>query len=324
MIKNILKNKYCLITIIAVVVCACTVAVTLYIGSDDNTTADVLSSDAAVLDNVTSDLSSLISSEVLSEGESSLISSTSSKKASSSNSSKKTSSKVQNSSTVQNTVVKGDYQYNSNLNIEDNVFMDSLIYTGYNMKEHRADGLMWTYVLAKYKRGYGWLSNITYAGGSSGLETKNGKPDIKAFERGGFVCASFATYVYFNYLPNVAGIDTSSLPRPTNTRLADSWYKAVQQWIKKGYSRSIDFTATVDPSTRYIKFKPKEEIPIGSIIIFRTYESRNSKNKVGSHVVVYAGYKNGNHWVYHVGPLLFGCRILFCHHLCPYTFFPIV
>ena len=301
MIKNILKNKYCLITIIAVVVCACTVAVTLYIGSDDNTTADVLSSDAAVLDNVTSDLSSLISSEVLSEGESSLISSTSSKKASSSNSSKKTSSKVQNSSTVQNTVVKGDYQYNSNLNIEDNVFMDSLIYTGYNMKEHRADGLMWTYVLAKYKRGYGWLSNITYAGGSSGLETKNGKPDIKAFERGGFVCASFATYVYFNYLPNVAGIDTSSLPRPTNTRLADSWYKAVQQWIKKGYSRSIDFTATVDPSTRYIKFKPKEEIPIGSIIIFRTYESRNSKNKVGSHVVVYAGYKNGNHWVYHVG-----------------------
>ena len=247
------------------------------------------------------DIIERLDSEVLSEGESSLISSTSSKKASSSNSSKKTSSKVQNSSTVQNTVVKGDYQYNSNLNIEDNVFMDSLIYTGYNMKEHRADGLMWTYVLAKYKRGYGWLSNITYAGGSSGLETKNGKPDIKAFERGGFVCASFATYVYFNYLPNVAGIDTSSLPRPTNTRLADSWYKAVQQWIKKGYSRSIDFTATVDPSTRYIKFKPKEEIPIGSIIIFRTYESRNSKNKVGSHVVVYAGYKNGNHWVYHVG-----------------------
>ena len=86
MIKNILKNKYCLITIIAVVVCACTVAVTLYIGSDDNTTADVLSSDAAVLDNVTSDLSSLISSEVLSEGESSLSSSASSKKASSSKS----------------------------------------------------------------------------------------------------------------------------------------------------------------------------------------------------------------------------------------------
>lgn len=195
----------------------------------------------------------------------------------------------------------GDYQYNTNLNIEDNVFMDSLIYTGYNMAKHRADGKMWTYILAKYKRGYGWLSNITYAGGSSGLETQNGKPDIKAFERGGFVCASFSTYVYFNYLPNVAGIDTSSLPRPENTRLADSWYRAALQWVEKGYSRSIDFTATVDPSTRYIKFTPKEDIPIGSIIIFRPYDTRNSSHKVGSHVVVYAGYKNGFHWVYHVG-----------------------
>jgi len=197
-------------------------------------------------------------------------------------------------------VLQGDYKYNTNLDIEDNVFMDSLIYTGYNMKKHRADGKMWTYILAKYKRGYGWLSNITYAGGSTGLETKNGKPDIKAFERGGFVCASFATYVYFNYLPNVAGIDTSSLPRPENTKLADSWYKAVQKWVKKGYSREIDFTASVD-SNRYIVFKPKEEIPIGSIIIFSTYATRNSKNRTGSHVVVYAGYKNGNHWVYHVG-----------------------
>jgi hypothetical protein len=101
-------------------------------------------------------------------------------------------------------------------------------------------------------------------------------------------------------LPNVAGIDTSSLPRPENTKLADSWYKAVQKWVQKGYSRKIDFTASVD-SNRYIVFKPKEEIPIGSIIIFSTYATRNSKNRTGSHVVVYAGYKNGNHWVYHVG-----------------------
>lgn len=166
------------------------------------------------------------------------------------------------------------------------------------MKKHRADGKMWVYILAKYKRGYGWLSNITYAGGSTGYETKNGKPNIGFFERNGFVCASFATYVYFNYLPNVAGIDTSSLPRPADSKIADSWYKAVQKWVQKGYSRTIDFTATRDPSTNYIKFSPKEEIPIGSIIIFRPY---SSSRKVGSHVVVYAGYKNGNHWVYHVG-----------------------
>lgn len=208
-----------------------------------------------------------------------------------------TSKKPATTTTVTKPVANSGYQYNTNLNIEDNVFMDSLIYTGYNMKKHRADGLMWVYILAKYKRAKGWLSNITYAGGSTGYETKNGKPDIKYFERNGFVCASFATYVYFNYLPNVAGIDTSSLPRPADSKLADSWYKAVQQWVKKGYSREIKFTASID-SSRYIVFKPKETIPIGSIIIFRPH---SSTAKRGSHVVVYAGYKNGNHWVYHVG-----------------------
>jgi len=299
--KKIKEHKVSVIAVLALLVCFCTVAVTVYSAPDDTVTADCSNNESVELLE-SSDLSSLISSEASSQEVSSLISSatSTSKKPSSTTTSKKPSSKPQSSTTSQSTVLQGDYKYNTNLDIEDNVFMDSLIYTGYNMKKHRADGKMWTYILAKYKRGYGWLSNITYAGGSTGLETKNGKPDIKAFERGGFVCASFATYVYFNYLPNVAGIDTSSLPRPENTKLADSWYKAVQKWVKKGYSREIDFTASVD-SNRYIVFKPKEEIPIGSIIIFSTYATRNSKNRTGSHVVVYAGYKNGNHWVYHVG-----------------------
>ena len=238
------------------------------------------------------------SSAESSEKVSTSIQSVTSKGNSASKNTGSTSSKKATTTTTKKPTNKNNYQYNTNLNIEDNVFMDSLIYTGYNMKKHRADGKMWVYILAKYKRGYGWLSNITYAGGSTGYETKNGKPDIGFFERNGFVCASFATYVYFNYLPNVAGIDTSSLPRPADSKIADSWYKAVQKWVKKGYSRTIDFTATRDPSTNYIKFSPKEEIPIGSIIIFRPY---SSSRKVGSHVVVYAGYKNGNHWVYHVG-----------------------
>ena len=238
------------------------------------------------------------SSAESSEKVSTSIQSVTSKGNSASKNTGSTSSKKATTTTTKKPTNKNNYQYNTNLNIEDNVFMDSLIYKGYNMKKHRADGKMWVYILAKYKRGYGWLSNITYAGGSTGYETKNGKPDIGFFERNGFVCASFATYVYFNYLPNVAGIDTSSLPRPADSKIADSWYKAVQKWVKKGYSRTIDFTATRDPSTNYIKFSPKEEIPIGSIIIFRPY---SSSRKVGSHVVVYAGYKNGNHWVYHVG-----------------------
>ena len=92
------------------------------------------------------------------------------------------SKKATTTTTTKKPTNKNNYQYNTNLNIEDNVFMDSLIYTGYNMKKHRADGKMWIYILAKYKRGYGWLSNITYAGGSTGYETKNG-PEMCAVER---------------------------------------------------------------------------------------------------------------------------------------------
>lgn len=196
-------------------------------------------------------------------------------------------------------VSSGRYNYNTNLDIEDNVFMDALIYTGYNMKKHRADGNMWVYILAKNKRAMGYLSNISFGGGSTGFETTpQGKPDIKAFERGGFVCASFVTYVYYNYLPNVAGIDTSRLDRPEKSYLADSVYTAVKKWVAKGYSRYIDFTAS-GHAQGYLTFNPKEEIPIGSIIVFRNYSNPNQKT--GSHVCVYAGKKNGMHWVYHTG-----------------------
>lgn len=201
------------------------------------------------------------------------------------------------STTVQGNPV-GDLGYNTNLNIEDNVFMDALIYTGYNMEKHRADGNMWVYILSERKRGLGYLSNITYGGGSSGLETTpDGKPDIKAFERGGLVCASFATYVYFNYLPNVAGIDTSMLTKPDRTYNAHSFYTAAKDWVAKGYARTIGFTAS-RTGYNYINFKENEDIPIGSIIVFEDDRKHDGR---GSHITVYGGYKNGHHWVYQVG-----------------------
>ncbi|MGN0493189.1 MAG: prealbumin-like fold domain-containing protein [Acutalibacteraceae bacterium] len=203
---------------------------------------------------------------------------------------------TQTASTPQ-TVSSGEYKYNSNSDIDDNVFLDSLIYTGYNIKKHRADGMMWQYVLASQKRGLGWLSNITYGGGSTGYETSGGKPDIKYFEKHGLVCASYVTYVYFNYLPNVAGINTMSLPKPERSYSANDWYLALKQWVNKGYSKKIGFTASKTPSG-FINFKPAESIPIGSIIVFCDAKKRSD---FGSHVAIYAGYKNNYNWVFHVG-----------------------
>lgn len=182
-------------------------------------------------------------------------------------------------------------------NLETNPFFDALVYTGYNIEKHRSDGLMWHYVLAANKRGKGWLSNITYNGGSEGYETgEDGLPDISFFERNGLVCASYATYVYFNYLPNVAGIDTFELAKPEKAYNANDWYVAAKDWVEKGYSESIDFEATLKGG--FIDFDEAEEIPIGSIIAF--CDAKN-KSDYCSHIVIYAGYENDYHWVFHVG-----------------------
>jgi hypothetical protein len=186
------------------------------------------------------------------------------------------------------------------MNIENNIFMDSLVYTGYKLDYHRSLGKMWTYIPAASKRGMGILSNIgyDYDGGTSGYETNaNGKPDIAFFEKGDLVCASYVTYVYFNYLPNVAGIDTSSLTRPNRSYSANDWYIAAKDWIEKGYSSAIPFTASKD-SSGWIHYKSAANIPIGSVVFFKNY---GSNADYASHVAVYAGYKNGYNWLYHVG-----------------------
>lgn len=191
------------------------------------------------------------------------------------------------------------YNYNSNTDPNNNVFLDAMVYTGYNINKHRQDGLMWVYILASQKRAKGWLSNIGYGGGCSGYEiTEAGLPNIARFERGGLVCASYVTYVYFNYLPNVAGIDTSSLARPERSYDANSWYIAGKQWVDAGFSRYIDFTAG-DPGIKAdIRFSAAEDIPIGSLICLTDYYNRNDHC---THICLYAGYMNGYHWVTHVG-----------------------
>ncbi|MBR2937343.1 MAG: hypothetical protein IKB80_02465 [Oscillospiraceae bacterium] len=185
--------------------------------------------------------------------------------------------------------------------IDNNIFMDALLYTGYNITKHRADGMMWDYVPSADKRGLGYLSNISYGGGCSGYETdENDKPNIARFEQGNLVCASFVTYVYFNYLPNVAGIDTSALTRPTSSVNANSFYTAAKDWVEKGYSEYIPFEYEVLGAlgSSFIKFTPSREIPIGSLIIFCNPKTSMT---AGSHVTIYAGSANGYDWLYHVG-----------------------
>ena len=96
----------------------------------------------------------------------------------------------------------------------DNVYLDALKYTGYDVQGQKDDGTI--FIKYAYLADSSVFSNITYNTVKSGLETvaKSGTatgraPAIAEFEASGLCCASYITYVYYNYMPNIAGIDTS-------------------------------------------------------------------------------------------------------------------
>lgn len=202
------------------------------------------------------------------------------------------------------------HNYVTPMDMEDNIFMDSLAYTGYDIAKHRKDGLMWQYILSSKKKRasssgpYNWLSNISYHGTPRGYETKNGKPDIAYFEKYGLVCASYVGYVYQNYLPNVVGLDTAKLGKPSDYGwsdvLADGWYEVAKTWVQKGWSEFIRFDCRkVAGSGGQLRITPEKCIPIGSMIV--TANDSNANSDYAGHVSIYAGYKYGYHWVYQVG-----------------------
>lgn len=179
----------------------------------------------------------------------------------------------------------------------DNAYLDALEYTGYKVQTQKDDGT----IFKKYSSSApaSVRSNISYGTGPSGLETVSNSgtstglaPDIAKFEANGLCCASYVSYVYYNYLPNVAGIDTSGTPAPTNPRAALAYKNAADSWIASGIARSIPFTQNADGTG----FSSSETIPIGSLIAFKNISSGTI-----AHVAIYAGYYNGNHFITHVG-----------------------
>lgn len=178
----------------------------------------------------------------------------------------------------------------------DNVFLDALEYTGYKVQAQKDDGT----IFKKYSGGAtAYLSKISYGLNKYGTETvaKSGTatglaPDIAGFESSGLCCASYVSYVYYNYLPNIAGIDTSSATRPYNLRTATAYKAAANAWISAGTARRISFSQNANGNN----FIPSEDIPLGSLIIFKHIPTGDI-----AHVALYAGYYNGIHFVTHVG-----------------------
>ncbi len=179
----------------------------------------------------------------------------------------------------------------------DNAYLDALAYTGYNVQAQKNDGTIFvkysSSVSASIRSDIGYGTSVYGTETVTDSSTVSGKaPDIAKFESSGLCCASYVSYVYYNYLPNIAGIDTSSVPRPSNPRSASSYNTAANSWVTNGQARRISFTQNSDGSS----FKPSEEIPIGSLVVFKHIPTGDV-----AHVAVYAGCYGGQYWVTHVG-----------------------
>ena len=176
----------------------------------------------------------------------------------------------------------------------DNIYLDALTYTGYKTDAQKADGSIFKTYSGNAPASV--RSGIGYGSGPSGLETvaadnKTGKaPDIARFKANGLCCASYVSYVYYNYLPNIARMDVSKIPQPANPRSPISYNSAVENWVRSGGARRITFTQGTN------SFTPSEEIPIGSLIIFK----HKTTGEI-AHLALYAGYYAGKHFVTHVG-----------------------
>lgn len=179
----------------------------------------------------------------------------------------------------------------------DNAFLRALAYTGYDVQAQKDNGTIYKQVTGSVPASI--RSNIGYGTSLYGTETVSQSgtatglaPNISAFEGSGLCCASYVSYVYYNYLPNIEGINTSNAPRPTNLRSATSYNDMANSWVSSGYARRIPFTRSASGDT----FTALENIPIGSLIIFKSV-STGAIN----HVALYAGAYDGKHFVTHVG-----------------------
>ena len=173
----------------------------------------------------------------------------------------------------------------------ENNTLDALEYTGFKLQALKDAGLI-------YKSGgYGssinssYLSGIGYGLSPSGRETvasagtATGRaPDLARFRSNGMCCASYVSYYYLNYLPNIKGVDTTFLANAitatgTNSQSVSTWVAAGNALVSAGKAQKI--TAT-------------NQLKIGDVVVFEN-------GSTYPHVALYAGTYGGRHFLTHVG-----------------------
>ena len=201
----------------------------------------------------------------------------------------------------------------------DNYILRALAYTGYDVDYLKDNGYLYVaqYTSSNIKT-YApqVLSNIGYDDYSpfcngdetvADASTVTGRaPNIAKFEEQGLVCASFVSYYWNNYLPNIEGIDTTWVSDAIKaTTMNNGSYSTASVWAWETGLKNLaaqsgsGVTRYTDATTAYANLVP------GDIIVF-------SDSSGGlTHVAIYAGaYTMYNasgtnrgiyHYIIHVG-----------------------
>lgn len=200
----------------------------------------------------------------------------------------------------------------------DNAILRALEYTGYDVQWLKDKGYLYVsnYIASSLKTNApSVLSDIGYY--SSGAcpngdetiadsSTVSGRaPKISYFESNGMVCASFVTYYLCNYLPNIEGVDTSTIYNKVKEvgtegnayylTTVTTWRTALDSLASKTGSGVTKYTSA---STAYANLVP------GDVIVFE-------RDGANVHIAIYAGtydmYTSSGtnrgkyHFIIHVG-----------------------
>ncbi len=168
----------------------------------------------------------------------------------------------------------------------DNVFLDALKYLGYDITRFTKYNEAGSEVSSSYRSDIGYNT-----GGANGTETtSSGKPNVSTFESKGLCCASYAAYVYFNYLPNVYGLDMSDFAKPSNLRSTTSWATACEKWVSSGVATKTSLNVSCDSTSG---LKKLQSLPIGTLLIFKDADGTYM------HTGIYAGYRSTGTYTYY-------------------------
>ncbi len=221
--------------------------------------------------------------------------------------------------------------------MRNNFVLDALQYLGYNVKQLIEDGHLYQEgyygsqlldPLNAKKRAYGLniLSQLGYDADCDGLDTttnangKNVPYKDKWIEYGGLNCASFVTYVYLNYLPNVAGMANNKTCKMLSAKLKSShkstglsyqsdrlWQYTLNELSKDSSNKVVKYSATYssDMNSKKNGVNELKKLDLGSklrpgdIICMGQYYNGKITTSSWKHIAIYLGTYNGHDFVAH-------------------------